>query len=96
MFNLQRGRQLWEIWQRNPENTDVLITHGPPRGIGDRCYDGRQEECDDLLARVNEIAPKLHLSGHIHEHRESCRIGPTEFANVTTNEATKPVTVIDL
>lgn len=34
-FNLPRGDKLAQKWAEIPEDTDVLITHGPPYGIGD-------------------------------------------------------------
>jgi len=34
-FNLQRGSQLAEKWNLIPNDTDVLITHGPPYGYND-------------------------------------------------------------
>ena len=35
-FNLERGAPLAEKWSLIPSGTDVLVTHGPPRGFGDR------------------------------------------------------------
>lgn len=34
-FNLPRGQALADKWKLIPDNTDVLITHGPPYGILD-------------------------------------------------------------
>eukprot|EP01094_Clydonella_sp_ATCC50884_P022919 TRINITY_DN5376_c0_g1_i2.p1 TRINITY_DN5376_c0_g1~~TRINITY_DN5376_c0_g1_i2.p1 ORF type:complete len:249 (-),score=51.60 TRINITY_DN5376_c0_g1_i2:831-1577(-) len=31
-FNLTRGEELREVWQKIPKETQVLITHGPPKG----------------------------------------------------------------
>ncbi|MDF1816105.1 MAG: hypothetical protein P1V20_28145, partial [Verrucomicrobiales bacterium] len=66
-FNLPRGSALAEKWALIPEDTDILITHSPPRGILDLCSHGGREGCDDLLKRVVELRPALHLFGHIHE-----------------------------
>jgi Icc-related predicted phosphoesterase len=93
-FNLERGAPLAEKWALIPDDTDVLITHGPPHGIGDCTYDDRREGCADLLARVRQVRPKLHIFGHIHEERGVWRVGPTTFANVTTNECTEPPMVL--
>ena len=94
-FNLPRGAPLAEKWAMIPGDTDVLITHGPPRGIGDHtgAVEGR-EGCDHLLLRVQEVAPKLHIFGHIHQDRGLWRVGPTTFVNVTTDECLSPVTVV--
>jgi Icc-related predicted phosphoesterase len=66
-FNLPRGRKLKEAWDKIPDDSDIVITHGPPRGILDLCSDGAREGCDDLRDRIAQIQPKLHLFGHIHE-----------------------------
>ena len=31
-FNLKRGEDMLQKWNLIPENTDILITHGPPVG----------------------------------------------------------------
>lgn len=95
-FNLPRGRQLAAVWAKIPESTDVLVTHGPPRGFGDECADGRHEGCDDLLDRIRVVRPALHLFGHIHEARGHWRDGPTLIVNATVAEGTEPATVLDL
>ena len=67
-FNLRRGEPLRKKWAQIPEDTDVLITHGPPVGLGDRTQ--REEKhvgCVDLLNRIAVVKPKLHIFGHIHE-----------------------------
>ena len=35
-FNLPRGKSLRERWDLIPDDVDVLVTHGPPKGYGDR------------------------------------------------------------
>jgi predicted phosphohydrolase len=66
-FNLQRGPELRAKWDMIPADTDVLITHGPPYGHGDRTSRGQQVGCEDLLEAVERIRPRLHVFGHIHE-----------------------------
>jgi len=80
-FNIRRGPALAEIWEKIPEDTDVLITHGPPMGILDQTAHGDAAGCEDLLARVEEINPLLHIFGHIHEAYGSKRQGATLFVN---------------
>lgn len=94
-FNLPRGEALAERWALIPEDTDVLITHGPPRGYGDRCFDGRREGCDDLLARLAVVEPALHLFGHIHEDRGHWQRAETLIVNATVAECEAPPTVLD-
>lgn len=51
-------------------DTDILVTHGPPKGILDKTEnrDHQIEMCGDksLLNKVLEIQPAYHLFGHIH------------------------------
>lgn len=72
-YNLPIGPLLKEKWDQIPDETDVLITHGPPLGILDQAYDGHQCGCPDLLTTIKErVKPRLHIFGHIHEgHGES-------------------------
>ncbi len=72
-FNLNRGYELAEKWALIPEDTDILITHGPPYGILDlvprRGWD-ENTGCEELRKRIEQIAElsrlKLHVFGHIH------------------------------
>jgi Calcineurin-like phosphoesterase len=95
-FNLPRGPALAEVWARIPRGLDVLITHGPPEGIGDRITATQRAGCSDLRRRLAEVEPRLHLFGHIHQDGGVWREGATTFANVTTWECERPPTVIDL
>jgi predicted phosphohydrolase len=95
-FNLPRGAPLAEKWAAIPDRIDILITHGPPAGIGDRSSTGGRGGCADLRARVRVAQPRLHLFGHIHEDGGVFREDATCFANVTTWECERPPTVLDL
>ncbi len=95
-FNLPRGRPLADKWALIPERVDVLVTHGPPLGIGDHGPVAGRLGCEELLARVRVVQPKLHMFGHIHQDGGVWRDGPTLFANVTTWECERQPTVIDL
>jgi Icc-related predicted phosphoesterase len=50
-----------------PDDTDILITHGPPFGILDTSRRKHRVGSKALINRVVEIHPKLHVFGHIHE-----------------------------
>lgn len=95
-FNLPRGAPLAEKWSAIPGGLDVLITHGPPAGLGDRITWDRREGCADLRARVAAVRPRVHLFGHIHEDGGAWEEGGTLFANVTTDECERGATVIDV
>lgn len=75
-FNLMRGAELAEKWELIPNDTDILITHGPPHGILDevpRQFWIENTGCEELRKKVEEIRPKAHIFGHIH-----CGYGQTE------------------
>ena len=68
-FNLSRGRELAEKWKLIPSDTDILITHGPPFGILDEVknqYSIENAGCEELLKKIEQIRPQLHVFGHIH------------------------------
>lgn len=83
-FNRERGAEIRSHWDRIPEGIDVLVTHGPARGIGDRMFLGANVGCDDLRERLHQVRPRVHVFGHIHEafgeYREPGL--PTRFLNV--------------
>ena len=74
-FNVERNsEQLRAIWDLIPDDTDVLITHGPPHGIRDQCPDMHDRKeiihvgCELLVPAIfDRVRPKLHIFGHIHE-----------------------------
>jgi len=70
-FNVDRGQSSIETWARIPSDTDVLITHGPPIGFGDRTQSGFRCGCEDLMRNIRDRAhpPRVHIFGHIHEDR---------------------------
>lgn len=80
-FNLERGAPLKKVWQMIPEDTDILVTHGPPFGILDITSDGQSVGCKDLLERVRQIKPKVHAFGHIHPAYGALEIDETRFLN---------------
>lgn len=84
-FNLHEP-QLEEKWRLIPTDTDILMVHGPPHGFGDWVPDrrgARRTGSPSLLARIEEIEPRLVVFGHIHEGRGQWQLGPTTLANVT-------------
>lgn len=95
-FNAHRGEAIDAIWRRIPAGLDVLVTHGPPAGYGDRVTDGTRVGCADLLRHLPRIGARLHLFGHIHEDPGQWQHGKTAVVNCTTNECERPPTVIDL
>lgn len=63
-FNVDRGPAIAKKWAYIPDDTDVLITHGPPMGYLDGPVNA--VGCADLRIRVEQVKPILHIFGHIH------------------------------
>lgn len=83
-FNLKRGKPLHDVWAKIPEDTEVLITHGPPHGVLDRTTQGEVAGCEELLNRVRVVKPRFHLFGHIHEGYGTLQTEDTQFVNAST------------
>lgn len=95
-FNLPRGDALANKWATIPDDTDVLITHGPPQGIGDTIRPGGLSlGCAQLAARLQQL-PRLqvHAYGHIHGGYGAHERGAVRFLNASVcNEAYEPTNV---
>jgi predicted phosphodiesterase len=85
-YNLPRnGEELKTKWDAIPDNTDILITHGPafeyldvpggPRPI--------RVGCELLRERVDALRPKIHVFGHIHGSYGHYFNGHTHFFNAS-------------
>lgn len=84
-YNLDRGAPIREYIDKIPSDVDILISHGPPLGYGDRCSGGNRAGCLDLLKQVNQrIRPRAHIFGHIHEAYGLETNGHTLFVNPST------------
>ena len=84
-FNLYEP-SLVAKWAMIPPDTDILVLHGPPHGYGDgvpRSGGMDHTGSPSLLKRIEEVAPRLAIFGHIHEGRGEWQIGRTTLANVT-------------
>ncbi|XP_045178453.2 metallophosphoesterase MPPED2-like [Mercenaria mercenaria] len=84
-FNLPRGEKCLEKWNLIPSSTDILITHGPPIGHGDACFDKNRAGCVELLSTIQQrVKPKYHIFGHIHEGYGVTSDGHTTYINAST------------
>jgi Icc-related predicted phosphoesterase len=82
--------ELQKIWATIPDDTEILITHGPAYGIGDKVsrivYPGEDHHVGSksLTDRIAELPNlKLHVFGHIHEGFGSTQRGNVTHANVS-------------
>lgn len=68
-FNLpQEGEELQKRWDAIPDDTQVLITHGPPYGVLDNLHAHGPLGCKLLRKRLSWLPElRLHCFGHIHQ-----------------------------
>jgi len=90
-YNVARP-DLEKYWVEIPSDTDILITHGPPKGILDLTPDWRTKVpipigSASLTRHVMErIQPRIHAFGHLHDQTGiknfgSITKGKTQFIN---------------
>jgi len=76
------------VWQNIPIDVDVLITHGPPKGVRDLSHDrdGMLEFCGDsaLMKAVWGLKPKCMLFGHIHDSPGCDNQGISHYSKTPT------------
>lgn len=94
-FNLaEDGSQAQSMWAKIPDNTNILITHGPPRTILDTLITTYEHVgCPKLTNRVLDLQElKLHIFGHIHYSYGYEQHGSKHFINASIcNEQYNPV-----
>lgn len=76
------------IWQSIPDDTDIIITHGPPKGALDISYnfDKTIERCgcSALMKRIVTIEPKIVMYGHIHNGKDLLNSGYFKSSTLNT------------
>lgn len=107
-FMRPRGAEIKKRWDMIPDDTDVLITHGPPIGILDTVEPhpdnpGTTAGCEELLKAVRDrVKPVVHIFGHIHGSYGKAKPKDilTNFYNVATcteeYEPINPPVVLDI
>ena len=82
-FNKKRSA-LHDIWKEIPDDVDIVIVHGPPKGILDLAYHQLNciEFCGDeaLRKRMYLLNPKLCLFGHIHNNEDIINAGTMKLS----------------
>jgi Icc-related predicted phosphoesterase len=82
-FNRSRGNEIMKHWKLIPQDTDLLITHGPPFGILDQIYSESHVGDKDLLQAVKAVRPRVHVFGHIHESFGHTKNADIHFINAS-------------
>ena len=91
-FNRHRGEPINRHWELIPVDTDIVITHGPVFGILDKTFQGSNAGCQDLLNKIQEIKPKIHVCGHIHEAYGTTEKFGVKFINASVLNANYQLT----
>lgn len=76
-YSPDRGRQNWafqyrhdeDLWEEIPKDTDVVISHTPPKGHCDASKHWEEGGCPALADTLWHVKPLLHVCGHCHEGR---------------------------
>eukprot|EP01028_Stygiella_incarcerata_P005789 TRINITY_DN2400_c0_g1_i2.p1 TRINITY_DN2400_c0_g1~~TRINITY_DN2400_c0_g1_i2.p1 ORF type:complete len:176 (-),score=45.60 TRINITY_DN2400_c0_g1_i2:28-555(-) len=87
-FFMPPGPAIESKWERIPHDTDILVTHSPPYGFGDKILRGHLG-CKGLRKRVDFIHPMLHVFGHIHENPGMWEENGTIFVNASLSVPSK-------
>jgi len=76
---------LEQRWAAIPDDTDIVITHCPPYGIGDLAHSGHYIGSTSLRDRILQVRPRLHVFGHNHARHGISYLpyNPTAFINAT-------------
>jgi len=108
-FNVDR-LEIAKYWAEIPDDTHVLITHGPPMGIldGVERFNGKLCEfeiehvgCYALKERISELKQlKLHVFGHIHGGYGKLQVGDITYVNASNcteqYRPTNPPIIVEL
>jgi Icc-related predicted phosphoesterase len=86
---MKARHKLDRIWKAAiPDNADIVIVHGPPKGMLDLSFDGvgRLENCGDksLMNRIMEVNPKFMMFGHIHNCKDIINAGTRTIPGLDT------------
>lgn len=91
-FNRARGTEIKKHWDLIPNDTDILVTHGPPNMIRDGVPKGggfyEHVGCADLAKKILETSIKLHVFGHIHEGAGHSYIDGRTYVNASSLDGT--------
>lgn len=86
-FNKNRAKT-HEVWNKIPDGTDIVICHGPPKGVLDLSFNVQNELefCGDnsLKKKMISLNPKLCLFGHIHNCEDIINAGTMKLSITDT------------
>jgi Icc-related predicted phosphoesterase len=83
-YNLPRNDDSASIakWAEIPDDTQILVTHGPPFGKLDANFAGERVGCPFLAERIQSLPDlRLHVFGHVHEGYGMLPYGSPVYVN---------------
>lgn len=80
---MKDDQDLVECFAYMPQDLDILISHGPPRGILDKNRGGYSCGSQSLLNAILDNRPKHTVFGHIHEAYGHFNLDGQKFYNVS-------------
>ena len=75
--------ELRAVYEKIPTGIDILVTHGPPFGHGDKTHDGEHVGSKSLMDTIVRVRPKIVVCGHIHEAYGKYHLGDIPVYNVS-------------
>lgn len=81
-FNVER-KDMEQVWAKVPPHVDILLTHGPPYGVGDLVPNGGHVGCRAQRDWIDMFKPPLVVCGHIHEGYGVYLLGSTVVVNAS-------------
>ena len=84
---MHKRNRMQAVWENLPE-CDILVTHGPPKGILDLTRDKDngslvQVGCKSLYNKVMELKPKIHAFGHVHTEKDCYNTAVLQRSGIT-------------
>lgn len=74
---------LEELYAKIPNDTDIIVSHGPPHGFGDLTQTLESVGSLALYNKIIEINPKLLVCGHIHCSSGLYKLNNTNIINAS-------------
>lgn len=88
------------IYERIPDDVDIIVSHGPPYGYGDENTLGHHCGSHQLLAAIDRVKPRLVVCGHIHDAAGTYRHMNTLIVNASVVDEmyrlVRPATMIEM
>lgn len=82
-WNMKRHK-IHAVWEQIPLDTDIIITHGPPKGILDLNQDLEMCGCTSLLKVIKKINPIFSFFGHVHSNQNCDNSGIRKISSLRT------------